>query len=353
MVYNVGIVGTGFGSLVHYPGFVNHPEFEPVVITGRDEQKTKTIAKRISCPKWSTNWQKVVADPEIDVISIATPPKSHKEIILESIRNGKHILCEKPLTVTLKEAEEVCKEIEDSGLVGMVNLEFRYLHNRAYFLELLKSDYIGEIQDFSIIIRNSSRLNPRTKGYNWWSEKSEGGGVLFSVGVHYIDFILQVFGKITRVYGHPMIYVPKRLNKQTGKMKQVTADDAYAAIFEIGDKGHGIMQISSVSPFGKGTRMEFYGSSGFLALDEKGRIWAGRLGEHDSPTQLSLPTQNESASTKRKHPLVDAFVRLLNDFAGGIASGRSPSPNFFDALQLQRVLTALNSSSSYGKAMKV
>ncbi len=353
MVLKVGIIGTGFGSLVHYPGFQLHPDFDPIIIAGQDPQKTKVIAKRIDAPQWSTNWKEVVSNPEIDVVSIVTPPKYHSEMVLSAIEENKHVLCEKPLSVTLKDAERMRNSIEEHGLIGMVNLEFRYIPNRSYLLELLKSGYIGEIRDFTIILRNSSRINPRKRGYNWWSEKSEGGGVLFSIGSHYIDLLIQVFGRIDRVYGQPVTHVKKRLNKKTGKMKQVSADDSFSAIFEIAGTTSGIMQASSVSPFGKGTTIEFYGEEGCLSIDEHGRVWGGRLSEDDKPKLLKIPSNHSIPHFENVHPLVGPFYKLLHDFSAGIKTGRSLSPNFTDGYNLQRVLVALQSSASSKKAMSL
>ncbi len=353
MGLKVGIIGTGFGSLVHYPGFFHHPEFEPEVIVGQNPSKTKAIAKRLDAPRWSTDWREVIADPEIDVVSVVTPPKYHLEMVMAAVESNKHILCEKPVSVTLKDAERMRMAIEEHGNVGMVNLEFRYIPNRAYLVELLKSGYIGKIHDFTIILRNSSRLNPRDKGYNWWSERAEGGGVLYSVGAHYIDLLIQVFNRIDRVYGKPSTLVERRLNKKSGKMKRVTADDSFSAIFEIGDGATGIVQVSSVSPFGKGTRIEFYGNEGYLGIDEHGRLWGARLSEDEKPHCLEIPHNLSTPKIEGTHPLVGPFMKLLYDFWGAIKMGRSLSPNFNDAYNLQRVLTALQSSSSSGKAMNL
>lgn len=351
MALKVGIIGTGFGSLVHYPGFLHHPDFEPRILIGQNPSKTKAIAKRIDAPEWSTNWKDAIENPEIDVVSIVTPPKYHLEMVLAAVEANKHILCEKPVSVTLKDAERMRNTIEEHGIVGMVNLEFRYIPNRAYLVELLKSGYIGKIHDFTIILRNSSRLNPRDRGYNWWSERSEGGGVLFSVGAHYIDMLIQVFNKVERVYGRPSTLVERRLNKKTGKMKKVTADDSFSAIFEIGEETTGIIQVSSVSPFAKGTRLEFYGNEGFLGIDEQGRLWGARLSEDQAPKCLEIPSTLATPKFEGLHPLVGPFTKLLNDFSGAIKMGRSLSPDFNDAYNLQRVLTALQSSASAGKAM--
>ncbi len=348
----VGIVGTGFGSIVHYPGFLHHPDFEPVIMIGRNEAKTKAIAKRLNIA-WSTNMKDVLENEEIKAVSIVTPPKTHKMLILDSIRSEKHVMIEKPISVSLKESQEVLEQVEESGLTAMVNFEFRFIENRAYLIELLKSGYIGKIHDFSIAVRTASRLNPRKKGYNWWSERAEGGGVLNSIGAHYLDIILQIFGEIDSVYGVPLTIFEKRLNKSTGKMRKVSADDAVSAMIHISENVSGTLQASSVSPFGRGTKMEFYGEEGALVLKADGRLMAGKTQRDSDLQEITIPDHLKVQKFKNEHNLVGPFLKVLDLFSKGINTGSSPSPNLEDAIRVQRTIQSIYTSNSNLKRVKI
>ncbi|MHA2501893.1 MAG: Gfo/Idh/MocA family protein [Candidatus Kariarchaeaceae archaeon] len=349
----VGIVGTGFGSIVQFPGFLHHPGFEPTVLVGRHETKTKKIAELRGIGNYSTDWKKIVESDEIDAISVVTPPSMHHEMTMAALDAGKHILCEKPLASTLDEAVLMKNRSEDSGLITMVDLVFRFIPSRAHMIELIKNGYVGEIYQVDITVRNDSRLNPRTRGYNWWSSKKMGGGVLNALGSHYIDFLLQICD-IQRVSARTATHIPKRLNKLTGKMKKVTADDAFVALFDIGDDQLSTMKISSTTGYGRGPRIEIYGSEGALIMQEDQSLFGGKLGEDEVPTRLEIPEQLKlNMELQDEHILVPPFTRLLDEFQKSIRSGRSLHPNFEDGVRIQQIIEAISTSSSKKKWVEI
>ncbi|OLS27949.1 MAG: hypothetical protein HeimC2_09770, partial [Candidatus Heimdallarchaeota archaeon LC_2] len=177
-----------------------------------------------------------------------------------------------------------------------------------------------------------------------WSEKNQGGGILSALGSHYIDYLYQIFDDIKGVSGKTSIHIKKRLNKQTGKMGSVTADDAFQCQFDVGNEILCSMKISSTSPFGKGSRIEAYGSEGSLILLENNQIIGGKIGEDKELKHI--PTLNKflMPRTNGEHYLIPAFTSLLSDFAHGVARGSSPHPNFKDGLKIQKCMKAIRDS---------
>lgn len=348
-VINTAIIGTGFGSVVQYPAFLAHPNFNPTLLIGRHKSKTQKIAQRLDIPKNDIEWETAIKDPEIDLISIATPPSLHKEMTLASFEAGKHVICEKPLALNVEEAQEMVDAAEDSGLVAMIDLEFRYIPSKQYFMELIKSGYLGDIYQFDVTVRTPSRLNPRQRGYNWWSDKNQGGGILSALGSHYIDYLYQVFDDIKGVSGHTSIHIKKRLNKLTGKMGKVTADDAFVCQFDVGDEILCNMKISSTSPFGKGSRIEAYGSEGSLILLENDQIIGGKIGEDRELKHIPITDKFQMPTANGEHYLIPAFTGLLIDFANGVTRGSSPHPNFHDGLKIQKCMQAIDDSAEKKK----
>lgn len=349
--FRVAIIGTGFGSLVHLPSYQMHTSFEPVLLCGLDETKTKQLGEKLEI-EVSTDWKEVVAREDIDVISIATPPYLHAEISIEAFKNGKHVLCEKPLSNNLDDALNMVSKADESGLIAMCNFEFRYIPVRAYFVELMKSGHIGEIYSLIININVPSRLNPRTQGYDWWSNQTEGGGVLSQLGIHYIDFILQIFGQIQGVYGTKYTHIPKRLNHKTGKMKKVTSDDSVTVIFKT-HNSQTLLQINSVSSHGEGTSILASGSKGTLSIKNDQNLYCGLIGEGGALQQLSIPLKYRLIKEKESHVLVFPFMRILDEFSHGIIGGLSHSPNFHDALVVQKIINSIQTSYAKKKYVAI
>ncbi len=336
--YNVAIIGSGFGSLVHYPGYNLHQQFNPTVLVARDEKKTQAIAERIGIESWSTNYKEVMRDDHIDVISVATPPSTHFEIISDALNSGKHVLCEKPLAMNAEETSKLMRLADETGLTAMMNFEHRFIPARAFLVELINSGYLGQIYEFNITIKNATRLNPRLRGYNWWSDKKKGGGVLNALGPVYIDLVTQIFEKVKDVKGRTTTHIPKRLNKRTGKMRTVTADDSFSAVIEVSKSTVGTVHVSSVAPFGRGTRIEFHGSDGYLSILEDGKIRGAKLGSDTQPQVLVPPKHHQLNPAKDCHPLTTPFLKILELFSSGISKGSSPSPNFHDAHRIQEII---------------
>jgi predicted dehydrogenase len=342
----VGILGTGFGSVVQYPGFLKHPGFDPIAIGGKHEAKTKKIASSKGIQNFHTNWRDLIKIEELDLISIVTPPHLHHEMSMAAFDAGKHVLCEKPLSTDLKTAEEMYTRSEDSGLIAMLDLVFRYIPSRAYLVELIKNGYLGEIYQIDITVHNDSRLNPRTRGYNWWSSSDHGGGVLKALGSHYIDFLLQACGEITEVSAKTATHIPKRLNKLTGKMKKVTSDDAFVALFNVGSEALASMKISSTTAYGRGPKIEAYGSEGALVMLEDQTLVGGKIGENDKLSRITIPKNLKlNLEMKDEHILVPPFMRLLDDLQKSVKSGRSLHPNFEDGMKIQKIIEGITKSS--------
>lgn len=342
----VGIIGTGIGSLLHYPAFKINPYFEPVKIAGVDKIRTKAIAKRLNS-SYTTNWETIVKDPEIDVISIATPPALHEQMVLAAIENEKYVLCEKPLSNNYASAQNMVDAVEESGIPSMVNYEFRYIPSRAFLVELLKSRYIGDIHQIHIKINSNYRMNPRKQGYNWWSDVALGGGMLSGLGSHYIDFLCTIFENIDKISGKLFTNYTKRFNKATGRMRKVTSDDAFSCRLEIDDQIQCTMNLSSTIGFENGTLIEFHGKEGSLVIRDE-VLTGGKIGESDHLSSIPMPS-TLTKYPKQPHPLVSPMSALLDDFAKGIFGGVSPHPDFQDALKVERIIDALRKSSKTGK----
>lgn len=352
-ILNVGIIGTGFGSVVQYPGFKKHPSFNPIIISGLHKSRTEKIGKRLGVEFTTTNWEELITNSQLDMISIATPPNFHKEMTIAALNAGKHVLCEKPLALDKQEAELMLDAAEDSGLVAMIDLEFRYMPTRAYLMELINTGFCGEIYQFDITINNPSRLNPRTRGYNWWSEKESGGGILAALGSHYIDFILSAFGKIHRVSGRTSIHVPKRLNKFTGKMEKVTSDDSFSCLLDVGEPLQACFKINTTTAFGRGTRIEVYGSEGTLILLEDQTLIGGKVGLDKKLKKINTPLKHLLELKNGEHHLIPPFKSLLSEFVRGVKSGNSPHPNFKDGLKIQKVIDAIRESNNIKKWVEI
>src|SRR4029078_2323729 len=126
------MIGYGFMGRAHSNAYrqVNQffqREYRPVLkaCCARKEEQIKALAKNWGYESYETDWRKLVARKDIDVIDIGSPNNTHKEIVLEAVKAGKLILCEKPLAMNVAEAEEMCAAVEKAGIPNMVWFNYR------------------------------------------------------------------------------------------------------------------------------------------------------------------------------------------------------------------------------------
>ena len=342
-IIKVGIIGSGFGQRIHIPGFKNVPGYEVTAIAGHNYEKTIKIAKELNIPNVYDDWQKLTEDPEINLISIVTPPYWHHAMAINAIENGKNILCEKPMAMNLEQAYDMWDELESADVVGMINHEFRQIPSRMYCKELIQNGTLGQIYSVKIQSISSSRLPYSGRSWNWWASEAFGGGLWGAMGSHFIDYIRWAIGDFTGIYGRISTNVKTRKDPITSQTRKVTSDDTYYAIFTLENGAEGILE-GSVTYHGKGgTKIEIQGSEGAILIDSEEQIFQTK--DNNEWQLLQIPDEYKFRPLKENETYaLAAFERLLEHLRQGIQSHESPTPSFEDGFEVQKVLDALKES---------
>ncbi len=247
------IVGTGFGVLTHLRA-MRLAGIEVHALVGRDPEKTKDRAKRSDVPLGLTSLAEALALPGVDMVSVATPPHTHAEIVLEAIAAGKHIHCEKPFARDLEEAKKMQAAAEEAGVVNAVGMEFRFDTWQALAARAIKEGVIGEPRMATFLMHVPVLADPESEVPAWWSSKEDGGGWLGAYGSHIIDQVRFTLGEISGLSASLCLVVDR----------EWSADDSYSIHFRTENGCDGIMQstASSWGPMLMGTRIT--GSKGTL-----------------------------------------------------------------------------------------
>ena len=293
----------------------------------------------------------------LDAVSIATPPYLHCPMTIVALEAGKHVLCEKPMALNFEEAEKMYQKAENSKLVHMINHEFRFFPSRVRMKELIDEGYLGRLYS----VHSSTFYGPQNGGsydcatvarlWNWWSDKSQGGGLLGALGSHVIDTIRYWFGEIAGVYGQLETIAKSRKVDGSEEVKSVTSDDAFAFIFRLESGVLGTVIASSAARLACGapgmSSFEAYGSEGSLFLRSDGVLKGGRRGDSKAidlliPERLRLPRI-------KGHLLLPPFMLLLQEFVRGIKEGKKVVPNFYDGIKHQELINAIHLSQRKGR----
>ncbi len=345
----VAVVGTGFGQKIHIPGFQIHPRTQLVAVYHRDLDKAKAIADSQSIPQVCDRLEDILALPDVAALSISTPPFLHYEMAKKVLQAGKHLLLEKPMTLSAAEARELYQIASAQSVVAMMDFEFRFVPAWQLLAEYLAEGYVGSKRLIKIDWLVSSRADAQ-RPWNWYAQKDMGGGALGAVGSHAFDYINWLFGPVRRLCAKLSTAIPERGDPtEGGKLKPVDADDTCLIMLELEDGTPCQLCISSVTYQGRGHFVEVYGDRGTLVLGSDNqkdyvhgfRLLAAEAGkpltEVEIPKRLAFP---EVYTDGRLAP----FIRVIDQWVQGIDAGKVMTPSLREGVYSQLLMDLTHQS---------
>ena len=185
---NLGIIGRNFGYNVAYKAIQKNKIFNVVGFSVKNKSIQKKIPNNIKIYK---NWKELILDKKVNSVLIASPPQTHKKIIKLSIKNKKHIFCEKPVTTNLNDITFICNLLKKKKIINYVNYEFGNIEAFNFF----KKNYLKKIKILNIHIDWIMKI-PINKRSDWKDNHSKGGGNFFNYICHILYYLKYLFGEI-------------------------------------------------------------------------------------------------------------------------------------------------------------
>ncbi len=344
---NVAVVGTGFGQKVHIPGLQAHPRTQVVAVYNQEFAKAQSIAQTYNIPYPCTSLDEVVALEEVQAVSISTPPFLHYEMARTVLQAGKHLLLEKPTTISTFEARELYEIALQQEVVATLDFEFRFVPAWQYLAELLAAGYTGKQRLIKIDWLVPSRADA-TKPWNWYACKDLGGGALGALGSHTFDYISWLFGDVKQLCAHLSTAVSLRPDS-SGEMQSVDADDSCMLMLELANGTPCQVTISACTYQGRGHWVEVYGDRGTLVLGSNNQkdyvhgfhLWASLAGE--PLTELEVP---QRLAFEQTYPdgRIAPFVRLVDNWVQGIDRGNALTPSLKEGVYSQLMMDCAHQS---------
>ena len=338
----VAVVGTGFGQKIHIPGFKAHHRTEVVAVYHRDRNQAEAIAKRHGIPRACDTIEAVVALPQVQAVSVATPPFAHHAMATAALQAGKHLLLEKPTALTVQEAQQLHALAQQHQVAAVMDFEFRFIPSWQRLAELLNENYVGQKRLIKIDWIAGSRANPE-RAWNWYARKDQGGGALGSIGSHMFDYVDWLFGPVKRLSANLSTTITQRPDPASGKYKSVDSDDTCSITLELVDGTPVQVTLSAVALAGRGHWVEVYGEKGTLVLGNanqkdyiRGFTLAGsQAGEPltpmDIPDRLAFPKLYDDG---RLAP----FIRVVDHWVSCIDQQQTTAPSLAEGVYSQLLM---------------
>lgn len=334
-IFKVGVIGAGFIGPAHMES-IRRQGFEVTAVAEATQALAQEAANRLLIPKAYGDWKDLVADPEIDVVHIASPNYLHYEQAKATLQAGKHVICEKPLAMDSKESAELVKLAEETKLVNAVNFNLRFY---PLVQEAKARIEAGELGEKLYIIQGSYLQDWLLFDTDWnWRLEPELGGSLRAIadiGSHWMDLVTFISGsRIKSVYANLKTFIPirrkptKKIDTFGGKLeldmayeeKPIFTEDYATVLLKFENGAQGVMTVSQVSS-GRKNRLffEINGSDSSL-------VWDSEI-----PNQLMIGHRPEPNQLLIKDPsLMKEASRWTASYPGGHAEGY---PDTFKQLQ--------------------
>ncbi len=372
---NIGTIGYGFMGRAHSNAFRKVANFFPSnhrlvlkAACGRDAAKTQAFADTWGYESIETDWKKLIARKDIDLIDIAAPNNVHAEIAIAAAKAGKMILCEKPLAMNAAEAAKMTKAVEAAKVPNMVWYNYRRIPAVTLAKQLIDEGKLGKIfhyrakflQDWTI-----SADVPQGGPGTWRLDASvAGSGVTGDLLAHCIDTALWLNGGIDTVTAMTETFVKERKHALTGKKQKVGIDDASAFLARF---TNGSLATFEATRYARGHKalytFEINGEHASIGWDlhdlhrlqwfdhrDPGNVRGWRsihVSDGDQPYMKNWWVPGLQIGYEH------SFVHQIADFIKGLEEGKPASPTFRDGLATDLVTDAVLKSARTQRWEKV
>ena len=371
---NIALIGYQFMGKAHSNAYRQVGRFfdldvEPVmkVLVGRSEHKVKAAAENFGWQEHATSWEEVIQRPDIDLIDIGTPNDTHAAISQAALKAGKHVLCEKPLAISVSDAKASYDVAKQTGLINGICHNYRKAPAIAMAAQMVRDGKLGAIRHFRGTYLQDW-INDPSVPLVWRLDKNiAGSGSHGDLNAHLIDTARFVMGaEFTEVIGLSETFIKKRPLladtdggltgfKASVEMGDVTVDDVTAFLARFDNGATATFEATRLAPGRKNyNRWEINGEKGTIAFNLE-RMNEIEIYLTDDPQGLQgfhtiQATENFMPYMEGYWPVAHiigyehTFINMMADLFKAIGKGEQFTPDFEDGLKNQAVLEAVDTS---------
>ncbi len=364
---NIAIIGHRFMGRAHSNGWLQAPRFfelnaRPVlkIACGRDEDATRAFAENWGWQETESDWQKVVARDDIDIIDIATPTHLHHDMALAAAANGKHIFCEKPFCLGTTQAESMLEAADKAGIVHYLNHNYRRCPAIRLAKKLIDEGKLGRLYHWRGTYQQDWLADPQTPMRWQLRHEFAGGGPHIDLGSHSVDLARYLMGEIATVSCLKANFVNQRPDPEGSGTGEVNVDDASLMNVEFDSGAVGSFECTRYASGRKNhNQFEINGSEGSIIFDLEKMNELQFFSRSGPSTEQGFRT---ILATDPEHDYVGnwwppghiigyehAFVHAAADFINAVSGDGTISPDFTDGLRCMQVLDAASRSAENGR----
>jgi predicted dehydrogenase len=374
--FGVGMVGYGFIGRMHTYAYQSLPMiYDPPpasiklvgVATAGEESGLKAV-ERAGYEFAARDYHDLLTRDDIHIINVCTPNHLHRDVVIDALKAGKHIYCDKPLALNLEEAREIWEVACHAQTIHQMTFNYRFIPAMLRAKQLADAGFLGRLYQFRVAYLHSSYIDPN-RPITWRVQKEKsGGGASFDLGSHVIDLIRYLLGEFSAVFATMETYVKERpIAPGSSERAVVEVDDVFWMQARLESGALGTVEASRVSTGAcDEIRFEAHGDRGAIRFNSMDPNWldvydatlpGGDYGGdrgfkrlecvQQYPKPAALPGPRNSVGWLRYH------IASIYDFVDNVANNRQSSPSIYDGLKVQEVLDAVYRSAAAQSWVKV
>jgi len=372
----VGVLGYAFMGKAHTNGYMRMPVFfypppaKPrlVAICGRTEEAVAEASKRYGFETYYTDWRELIKDERIELVDNCLPNNLHAAPSIAAVEAGKHVLCEKPLAMTVEEAREMYEAAEKAGVKHMTGFNYRFVPAIQLAKRFIDEGYIGKVLQYRAVYLQEWIMDPNFP-LVWRLRKSvSGSGALGDLGAHIIDLARFLVGDVSSTCAMTKTFIEERpLPEDPSKKGKVDVDDAFIALAKFKNGAIGSFEASRFCAGRKNyQRIEIHGTEGSIIFNLERLDELNVYSKRDPDDKMGF---RNILVTESVHPFMEnwwphghiigwehTFVHEIHHFIDCIVNDKSVAPigaTFYDGLKCQEILNAIIESSEKGRWITV
>jgi predicted dehydrogenase len=343
-----GVIGTGAIGIGHLLSLTSFPRAAAVAIAETHAQRAKETTERFKIPRSYNDYRELLDQPDIDAVTIATPNHLHAEMAIEALKARKHVLVEKPLATSAKDAARIIDTAKKAKRTLMVAQNFRF--NRYTQMAKMIIDK-GEIGDIYHARCFWLRRNGIPRIGSWFTQKKlAGGGCILDIGSHLLDACLHLMSDFDVVSASAQTHA-KFGPRGLGEMDWGKGDIDPQKTFDVDDQGAALLRLKS----GRSVILEASWAA-YVPSDTREYgidLFGANAGLSLYPARMFRNGPNGYETIHLNVPKLPHSEDRIHHFVSSVIEGKRPLVSLDESLQLQTILDAIYTSAATGKEVRL
>jgi predicted dehydrogenase len=340
--YGIALIGAGTIARVHAKAIAEIDNARLVGVYDTVEPASRALAAELGGLDWTGDLDELLARDDLDVVSICTPSGTHADLAIRAARAGKHLIVEKPLDISLAQADRMIAAAEKNGvkLTGIFPYRFRLGACKAK--EAIDRGRLGQLVLADAYVKWYRSQDYYQGWHGTWA--LDGGGALINQAIHNIDLLQWLAGPVDTVYGHVATLG-----------HEMETEDTASAVLRFAGGAIGVIQGATSCWPGDPARAEIHGTRGTIVLEE-GRISVWKLADGTPEEEMTMVTLEGQEGHTFDDPAAIAHTghRLqIEDMLQAIEQDRAPRVSGVEARKAIEVIRAIYLSAQRDQVMRL